>query len=49
MLGDILAVDLAEFEKGDSTRRRAVVDAVRTSLETGFVYMKHDIPESVID
>ncbi|MBA2495932.1 MAG: isopenicillin N synthase family oxygenase, partial [Acidimicrobiia bacterium] len=34
----ILDVDLLAFEQGDATARRAVVDGVRTSLATGFVY-----------
>jgi isopenicillin N synthase-like dioxygenase len=49
MSDPILAVDLVAFERGDGSTRRSVVDAVRSSLETGFVYMKHDIPEAVID
>jgi isopenicillin N synthase-like dioxygenase len=45
----ILDVDLLAFEKGDSTRRRAVVAGVRQSLATGFVYTSHDIPEGLLD
>jgi len=45
----ILDVDLLAFEQGGRDARRAVVDGVRRSLETGFVYARHDIPEEVID
>jgi len=46
---EILDVDLSGFERGDSTRRRAVVDGVRRSLETGFVYLRHDLDEAELD
>ena len=36
-MSEILDVDLLAFERGDSSQRRAVVDGVRRSLETGFV------------
>ena len=49
MASEILEVDLLAFEQGDATQRRAVVDGVRRSLETGFVYTSHDLPEEVID
>ncbi len=45
----ILEVDLVRFERGDATARRAVVDGVLRSLGTGFVYLKHDVPEGLID
>jgi isopenicillin N synthase-like dioxygenase len=45
----ILDVDLLAFEKGDSATRRAVVDGVRRSLETGFVYVAHDVPADLLD
>ena len=45
----VLDVDLLGFEKGDADRRRAVVDGVRRSLATGFVYLAHDIPENELD
>jgi isopenicillin N synthase-like dioxygenase len=45
----ILDVDLLAFEQGSPDQRRAVVDGVRRSLETGFVYTSHDIPEDVLD
>ena len=41
---EILDVDLLGFERGDTTRRRAVVDGVMRSLATGFVYVAHDLP-----
>ena len=47
--GQILDVDLLRFERGDEAARRAVVDGVRRSLATGFVYASHDVPESLID
>jgi len=46
---DILEVDLLRFEQGDATARRAVVDGTLRSLQTGFVYTRHDLPESLID
>ena len=45
----ILDVDLLRYEQGDDAQRRAVVDGVIRSLETGFVYTAHDIPVDVID
>ena len=47
--GEILAVDLVAFEKGDEKTRRHIVTEVRESLETGFVYVRHDLPEEAID
>ena len=34
----ILDVDLLRFERGDNRARQAVVDGVRRSLASGFVY-----------
>ena len=48
-MAEILEVDLLRFERGDAAARGAVVDGVRRSLETGFVYTNHDLPEDVID
>jgi len=45
----ILDVDLVGFERGDRDRRRAIVDGVRRSLETGFVYVRHDLDEDALD
>lgn len=45
----ILEIDLLAFERGDAATRRAVVDGVMRSLETGFVYARHDISSDVID
>ena len=46
---EILDVDLTGFERGDGARRRAVVDGVRRSLETGFVYVRHDLDEDELE
>jgi isopenicillin N synthase-like dioxygenase len=48
-MAEILDVDLEAFEHGDSRQARAVVDGVRRSLETGFVYTSHDIPTELLD
>jgi isopenicillin N synthase-like dioxygenase len=48
-MDEILEVDLLQFEQGDRAARQAVVDGVRRSLATGFVYTSHDLPETVID
>jgi isopenicillin N synthase-like dioxygenase len=48
-MAEILEVDLLRFEHGDTAARAAVVDGVRRSLATGFVYTSHDLPEEVID
>jgi len=48
-MGGILTVDLRQFERGDASARRAVVDAVRRSLETGFVYAQHDLADATLD
>ncbi len=50
MADAILDVDLLAFEQ--RRRRRpaaAVVDGVRRSLATGFVYTSHDLPEDLLD
>lgn len=46
---EILDVDLLAFERGTQAQRRAVVDGVRRSLETGFVYTSHDLSEALLD
>jgi len=48
-MSEILEVDLLAFERGDSNRRRAVVDGVRRSLETGFVLTRHDLSGDLLD
>lgn len=48
-MSEILDVDLLAFEKGSTTQRRAVVDGVRRSLRTGFVYTAHDLPGDLLD
>jgi isopenicillin N synthase-like dioxygenase len=45
----ILDVDLLAFERGSQAQRRAVVDGVRRSLQTGFVYTHHDLPNDLLD
>ena len=45
----ILDVDLLAFERGDASRRRAVVDGVRRSLATGFVYCHADLSDDLLD
>ena len=46
---DILDVDLLAFEQGSGEQRRAVVDGVRRSLATGFVYTSHDLSDDLLD
>ncbi len=48
-MSEILDVDLLAFERGSRDQRRAVVDGVRHSLQTGFVYTKHDLSEDLLD
>ena len=45
----ILDIDLVAFERGDSSTRHAIVDGTMRSLSTGFVYVRHDIPEGLLD
>ena len=45
----ILDVDLLAFERGDAATRAAVVDGVRRSLATGFVYTSSDLPTDLLD
>lgn len=49
MSDQILDVDLLAFENSTGPRRRAVVDGVRRSLATGFVYTSHDVSEDLLD
>ncbi len=49
MSDSILDVDLLAFESGSEARRRAVVDGVRRSLATGFVYTSHDLSDDLLD
>jgi isopenicillin N synthase-like dioxygenase len=46
---DILDVDLLAFERGDASQRAAVVDGVKQSLESGFVYTAHDLSDGLLD
>jgi len=46
---EILDVDLLAFETGNAAQKKAVVDGVRRSLETGFVYTAHDLSEQLLD
>ena len=48
-MSEIVEVDLLAFEQHTGTQRRAVVDGVRRSLATGFVYTQHDLSEDLID
>jgi isopenicillin N synthase-like dioxygenase len=45
----ILDVDLIAFESGSVQTRRAVVDGVMRSLQTGFVYLGHDLGAGMLD
>ena len=45
----ILEVDLLAFERGDAGRRAAVIDGVRRSLATGFVYAACDLSPTLLD
>ena len=49
MSDSILDVDLLAFERGPGDARRAVIDGVRRSLATGFVYTSHDLSEDLLD
>jgi len=48
-MAGILDVDLARFDTGGAAERRAIVDGVRRSLETGFVFLSSAIEPSLID
>ena len=48
-MSEILDVDLLAFERGSADQRRAVVDGVRRSLTTGFVYTRHDLGDDMLD
>ena len=48
-MSEILDVDLLAFERGDAGQRAAVVDGVRRSLTTGFVYTRHDLSDTLLD
>jgi len=45
----ILDVDLLAFERGSEATRRAVVDGVKRSLQTGFVYTSSDLSADLLD
>ncbi|MFM8385914.1 MAG: isopenicillin N synthase family dioxygenase [Planctomycetia bacterium] len=45
----ILEVDLLAYERGGRAQRKAVIDGVMSSLGTGFVYARHDVPTGIID
>ena len=45
----ILDIDLVAFERGDSPTRQAIVDGMMRSLSSGFVYVRHDISEGLLD
>ena len=49
MADSILDVDLLAFEAGDAKTRAAVVDGVRRSLATGFVYTSSDLSDDLLD
>ncbi len=49
MTDQILDVDLLAFERGSESMRRAVVDGVRRSLVTGFVYTSSDLSDDLLD
>ncbi len=48
-MNEILDVDLLAFESGSHATRAAVIDGVRRSLQTGFVYTSHDLSEDLLD
>ena len=49
MTSQILDVDLLAFEHGSDRQRAAVVDGVRRSLATGFVFTSHDLSTDLLD
>ena len=46
---EVLDVDMLTFEHGIGDAKRAVVDGVMKSLETGFVYTSHDMSQDFLD
>jgi isopenicillin N synthase-like dioxygenase len=48
-VSEILDVDLLAFESGSRDQVRAVIDGVRHSLTTGFVYTRHDLSADLLD
>ena len=46
---EIVDVDLLAFERGSDQQRRAIIDGVRRSLGTGFVYTTHDLSSDLLD
>lgn len=48
-MAKILEVDLLAFENGDAAQRRAVIDGTSRSLASGFVLVKSDLSEDLID
>ncbi len=48
-MSEIVEVDLLAFEQHTGAERRAVVNGVRRSLTTGFVYTRHDLSEDLLD
>ncbi len=47
--GEILEVDLGRWERGGGAERNAVVEGVMSSLATGFVYLRSDLEEDLLD
>lgn len=48
-MSGILDVDLLAFETGSEQQRKAVVEGVQSSLQTGFVYTSHDLSSDLLD
>ena len=48
-MSEILDIDLVRFEHGDHDTRKAIIEGVRSSLQTGFVYARHDLSETMLD
>ena len=49
MADEILEVDLLAFESGGADAQRGVVEGLMRSLQTGFVYVRHDVSDDLID
>ena len=49
VIDHILDVDLLAFEHGSDRQRAAVVDGVRRSLASGFVFTSHDLSADLLD